>query len=204
MSKKQHTVVNQQDVERAVRKASNNVWRQYNRDSSLSQEDLFQEGMLAACEVMNKFDDSMGVSVTTYLWRRIHTEVKRYASRQVKASGMLQLDAELTDRGYNSPEHQLQEYPQHCAQEDPEWIYDRKQFRGHVSLFVDNEIEKKIDIEEMLQKISVTDQMLLTDRFVYGITLAKLAKKYNMTVITLRRHLKHLTGWLKGYYNARR
>jgi len=81
----------QDEINNAVIASSNKVRNKFPYANTFY-DDLTQEGLVAAYEAMDNFDVDQGVSVTTYLYHRIYSHLKRYATKQMRASGTVSLE----------------------------------------------------------------------------------------------------------------
>ena len=196
------TMVDQKAIKRVVETASHDIYNLFHRSSALSLDDLEQEGMLAACVEMKGFDEGRGVSVATYLWQRVRNKIRRYAAKQVRSSGMLSLDKvlEYEDQyGENGDraDHDIERFgiDRHGSQ------FDMSTFRGHKSLYTEDNTADRIDVETIISHLDGSDQTLLVDRFLHGGTLTDLAMKYGISRATIRRRIDKVTARLREIFN---
>jgi RNA polymerase sigma factor (sigma-70 family) len=185
------------EMEKVAKRISRNVFKAFHQSDALSLDDLEQEGMLAAFEEIEGFDEEHGVSVATYLWQRVRTKVRRYAQKQIRSSGMLDLDfyppsALAAANGWADRHNKAQR------------VYDARQFRGHKSLETYDPTESILDVETIMENVNPVDGALLIDRFLHGGTLAELAHKYGISPATVRRRVNAATSKLRGLYNVDR
>lgn len=194
----------QREIERAVKSAASSVYSRF-RHSSIDSEDLVQEGLLKAYELMDNYQPDRG-SVMTYLWQRVSKTLERHVIKNIRQSGMLSLDAVENNLSgierRNEPSHFVRQEDEANEDlfDDSINIFDEKQFRGHRNLVDYPRPDVIIDVNNILDELEPEDRDLVVDRFVHGETLETLSLRYETPKSTIRRRLIDLTERIKSRY----
>ena len=133
-------------------------------------DDLKQEGWAAACEAMSDFDTDQGVSVTTYLFHRVYSHMKRYAYKQIQASGTVSLNEDKETQVMPS------------------------------ALEYNPRSDVRLDINTMLHSLKPHSRNLVIDRFFYQYTLREMESIYGKSYVQIWHDLSNVLLFLKARY----
>lgn len=144
------------EIERAVECAVNSIRRRTNI-GAISEDDLFQEGMLFAIGQMDTYDEGIA-SVMTFLFRPVKTHLNRILHREASTSGLLlpESEEELTRAVESLP-----------------------QFPDLATVFsYESDLATQVDVRETLSHLTPEERDIVTDRFMNGVRLKDLAARF--------------------------
>lgn len=207
----ERSYIYQQEIQRAVKSAAHNVYNRF-QNPCVDSDDLVQEGLLKAYQLMDNYQPDRG-SIMTYLWRRISKVLERYVIRNIRESGMFSIDAvEVYGREVNNYYkvanhvdlydvlYDQNDQPLRPPKEPSIDMFHDKQYRGHRDLVDNPQIDIAVDVRDILSELPPEDRELAIDRFIHDETLDTLSHRYETSKSSIRRRLLDLKERIKHRY----
>ena len=159
MNLKQRQFLPDSEIERAVKCAVRSITRRRGY-RALSEDDLFQEGMVWAIEHMDDYREAKA-SIMTFLFRPVKTHLNRVIRKEARASGLL------------LPENE--EELRQTAEALPQFPDIQRVFSYEPDLAL------QIDIRMILEILTPEERNIITDRFMNKVRLKDLARYHGIS-----------------------
>jgi len=161
-------------MEKAVQAAVRSISRRKNF-GAISEEDLFQEGMVFALQRMDNYDKNCA-SIMTFLFRPVKTHLNRILQREVQASGLIIPD----------------------EQQDNEDNIGSTIFPDQEQAFsYEVDVDLQLDMGALLSTLSDDEKFIVTERFVNNVKLKKLAAHYSISEPAMHHRITNIIDKLK-------
>lgn len=148
-------------IENAVQCVVRSITRRKNF-GAISEDDLFQEGMIFALEHMDKYCKDEA-SVMTFLFRPVKSHLNRIIHKEAQSSGLLLPE----DEDIEDLADVLPQYGNMIRGED---ITQAFSYESDVIL--------QLDIKAILETLSNDEREIVTERFMNGVKLKDLASRF--------------------------
>jgi len=165
------------EIERAVQCAVASIKRR--KDFGiLSEEDLFQEGMIFAIERMGEYRKDFS-TVMTFLFRPVKTHLDRLIHKEALSSGLLlpENEKELEEIAKILPQY-------------PDVIQ---------AFSYESDLALKFDLQETLDKLPQKERELVIDRFMNGVKLKELAARNYVSESAMHRRITKVIEKMRIY-----
>jgi len=163
------------DIERAVQCAVRSISRRKDV-GAISEDDLFQEGMVFALNHMDEYCDDKA-TVMTFLFRPVKTHLNRIIQREVQSSGMLLPETE--------------EDIEELAAASASYPDVAKAFS------YESDLALQFDIKELLETLGAEERDIITERFMNGVKLKDLATRYCISEPAMHHRIADIIGKLR-------